>query len=98
MSIQMEDNSWVTGRTAIGDSLIQYFTQLFDSTNPSLPSDFANLISPVIVKKIPFSWIPFQRLWRYMIWLNLWDPINLLDPTAFRFSFTKNIGILLVLM
>lgn len=50
MTLQMEDNSWVIGRTPIGDSLIQYFTQLFDSTNPYLPFDLANLISPVIVQ------------------------------------------------
>lgn len=40
----------MTGRQAIGDLMINYFGELFCSSNPSIPFDLANLISPSITK------------------------------------------------
>lgn len=48
VSLQSEDNRWLSGRTKIGDSITSYFGQLFCSINPSISFDLANLISPFI--------------------------------------------------
>lgn len=48
ISLQLNDNCWTTGRKNIGDSFINYFAQLFQSSDLSIPFDLVNLISLIL--------------------------------------------------
>jgi hypothetical protein len=46
--LKNDNNEWLSDRNDIGACFVQFFQNLFSSSNPQFPDDFDNLISPVI--------------------------------------------------
>jgi hypothetical protein len=46
--LKNDNNEWLSDRNEIGDCFVQFFQNLFSSSNPQFPDDLDNLISPVI--------------------------------------------------
>lgn len=48
LTLQNSDGTWISGRANIEECFTSHFTDLFYTSNPVLPFDLANLITPVI--------------------------------------------------